>query len=50
MQYNTALSTYAASNHIGMAYYMAGNVVTNDWTATNANGVLAQAAYARFGN
>ena len=47
-QYNTALSTYAASNHIGMAYYMAGNVVTNDWTTINANGILAQAAYARF--
>jgi len=47
-QYNTALSTYAASNHIGMAYYMAGNVVTNDWAAINVNGILAQAAYARF--
>jgi Cellulase (glycosyl hydrolase family 5) len=47
-QYNTALSTFAASHHIGMAYYMAGNVVNNAWTAINANGILAQAAYARF--
>jgi hypothetical protein len=50
LQYNTALSTYAASNHIGMAYYMAGNVVNNAWTAINTNGILAQAAYARFSN
>ena len=48
LQYNTALSIYAASNHIGMAYYMAGNVVTNDWSAINTNGILTQAAYARF--
>jgi Cellulase (glycosyl hydrolase family 5) len=48
--YNTALSSYAASHHIGMAYYMAGNVVNGYWTALNANGVLAQAAYAKFSN
>ena len=48
--YNAALSSYAASNHIGMAYYMAGNVVNGSWTALNANGILAQTAYARFGN
>ena len=49
-QYNTALSSYAASHHIGMAYYWAGNVVNGSWTAMSANGILAQAAYARFGN
>ncbi len=48
--YNAALSSYATSNHIGMAYYMAGNVVNGYWTALNANGILAQAAYARFVN
>lgn len=48
--YNAALSSYAASNHIGMAYYMAGNVVNGSWTALNANGILAQVAYTRFGN
>jgi hypothetical protein len=46
--YNAALSSYAVSHHIGMAYYMAGNVVNNAWTAINANGLLAQAAYASF--
>jgi len=46
--YNAALSSYAASNHIGMAYYMAGNVVNPAWTAISTNGILAQAAYARF--
>lgn len=48
--YNAALSSYAAGHHIGMAYYMAGNVVNSTWTALNGNGVLAQAAYARSGN
>jgi hypothetical protein len=48
--YNAALSSYAAKNHIGMAYYMPGNVVNGSWTAINANGILAQAAYARFNN
>ncbi len=46
--YNTALSSYAASHHIGMAYYNAENVVNGGWTAISANGLLAQAAYARF--
>lgn len=49
-QYNSVLSTYAASHHIGMAYYWAGNVVNGSWTQLNANGLLTQAAYARFGN
>jgi hypothetical protein len=49
-QYNTALSSYAASHHIGMAYYCALNVVNASWTALNSNGILAQAAYARFSN
>ena len=48
--YSMALSSYAASHHIGMVYYWAGNVVNATWTALNANGLLAQAAYARFGN
>ena len=48
--YNAALSSYAARNHIGMAYYMAGNVVNGYWNALNGNGILAQAAYARFSN
>lgn len=48
--YNAALSSYAASHHIGMAYYWAGNVVNSTWTALNSNGILAQAAYARFSN
>jgi Cellulase (glycosyl hydrolase family 5) len=48
--YNTALSSYAASNHIGMAYYWAIAVVNNSWTALSSNGLLAQAAYARFSN
>ncbi len=48
--YNAALSSYAASHHIGMAYFWAGNVVNSTWTALNGNGLLAQAAYARFGN
>jgi hypothetical protein len=46
--YNNALTSYAASHHIGMAYYAAGNVVNNSWTAISANGILVQAAYARF--
>lgn len=48
--YNSALSSYAASHHIGMAYYMAGNVVNGSWTTISTNGILAQAAYARFSN
>ena len=47
-QYNTALSSYAASNHIGMAYYSPNDIVNGSWTALSANGILAQAAYARF--
>lgn len=46
--YSNTLSSFAASNHIGMAYYWAGNVVNDSWTALNSNGVLAQAAYAKF--
>jgi hypothetical protein len=46
--YNTALASFAASHHIGMAYYNAENVVNGSWTAISANGLLAQAAYARF--
>lgn len=46
--YNTALSSYAASHQIGMAYYMAGDAVNAAWTALITNGLLAQAAYARF--
>jgi hypothetical protein len=46
--YNTALSSYAASRHIGMAYYCALNVVNGSWTQLNANGLLAHSAYARF--
>jgi len=46
--YNAALSSYAASNHIGMAYYSPNDVVNGNWTAINTNGILAQAAYARF--
>lgn len=48
--YNGALSSYAASHHIGMAYFWAGNVVNSTWTALNSNGLLAQAAYAKFPN
>ncbi len=47
--YNAVLSSYAASHHIGMAYYYAGNVVDGSWSSLNENGILAQAAYARFG-
>jgi hypothetical protein len=47
-QYNTVLSSYAANHHIGMAYFWAGNVVNGTWNGLNANGKLAQAAYARF--
>ena len=46
--YNNALTSYAISHHIGMAYYAAGNVVNNSWTAISSNGILVQAAYARF--
>ncbi len=46
--YNAALSSYAASHHIGMAYYSAMNVVDADWTGLNANGLLAHIAYAKF--
>lgn len=49
-QYNAALSGYAASHHIGMAYYWAGDVVDGSWSGLNGNGILAQAAYARFSN
>ncbi len=49
-QYNTALSTYAASHHIGMAYYWVGNVVDSSWSRLNANGLLTRVAYARFSN
>lgn len=49
-QYSNALSSYAASNHIGMAYYWVGNVVDSSWSVLNANGLLAQTAYARFSN
>ena len=50
--YNAALSSYAASHHIGMAYFWAGNLVDNSWGVLNANGLLMQAAYvnARFSN
>ena len=47
--YNAALSSYAASHHIGMAYYTASNVVNGSWTALIQNGLLAQAAYNEFG-
>lgn len=46
--YNADLSSYAAINHIGMAYYSPYNVVNSSWTAISTNGILAQAAYARF--
>jgi Cellulase (glycosyl hydrolase family 5) len=46
--YNDALSSYAASNHIGMAYYSPDDVVNASWTGLSTNGLLAQAAYARF--
>jgi Cellulase (glycosyl hydrolase family 5) len=46
--YNAALSSYAASNHVGMAYYSPNDVVNSSWTALSTNGTLAQAAYARF--
>jgi Cellulase (glycosyl hydrolase family 5) len=48
--YNDTLSGYAASNHIGMAYYWAGYAVNASWTAVSNIGVLVQAAYARFSN
>jgi hypothetical protein len=48
--YNDALAGYAASNHIGMAYYTAMNVVDGSWSRLIANGLLAQVAYARFSN
>jgi hypothetical protein len=50
--YSAALSSYAASHHIGMAYYWAGNLVDNSWGVLNANGLLTQAAYTntRFSN
>jgi hypothetical protein len=46
--YNAILSSYAAGHHIAMAYYTAMNVVDANWTALNSNGLLAQAAYAKF--
>jgi len=46
--YNAALSSYAASHHIGMAYYQATNVINPAWTSINSNGLLLQAAYAKF--
>ncbi len=47
-KYNDALSSYAASNHIGMAYYQAANVVDGGWTHLIQNGLLVQTAYAKF--
>lgn len=46
--YNDALASYAASHHIGMVYYAAISVVNASWTSLNSNGLLAQAAYAKF--
>lgn len=48
--YNAALSSYAAANHISMAYYSPNNVVDGSWSVLTTNGVLAQAAYTRFGH
>ena len=47
-KYNDTLSSYAVANHVAMAYYQPGNVVNKTWTHLNSNGLLVQAAYARF--
>ncbi|GAC1342345.1 MAG: hypothetical protein NVSMB27_01090 [Ktedonobacteraceae bacterium] len=47
-KYNRELSNYAARYHIGMAYYQASNVVDPAWANINSNGLLMQAAYAKF--